>query len=246
MPRAFVQNIANRIEPSGGTPITAAPFTFGGWITADSSMSANGVFLAISDTASNDDFWELFVNNAGGVLSFAVRPQPTIEFSGTTDLTSSGGVTYHHCLGVERSATNRELYVDGTSENTNTTSRTPSGIDSLSIGFLFTNGDSDPFFGDAAHMALWDTDLNDDEISALASGFSPMLIRPANLVSYWPLWGNDGPEPEVIEGRNGVIIGTVNKSDADFGLFMPQPHQIVMPPRQTFVRGTVFDGPIFR
>lgn len=41
--------------------------------------------------------------------------------------------------------------------------------------------------GRVAEVGIWDVALDDDEIAALASGFSPLFIRPQSLVYYAPL-----------------------------------------------------------
>jgi hypothetical protein len=34
---------------------------------------------------------------------------------------------------------------------------------------------------------MWNTTLSSGDISALADGFSPLLVQPNNIVSYYPL-----------------------------------------------------------
>ena len=43
--------------------------------------------------------------------------------------------------------------------------------------------------GGIAEVAIWNIQLTTNQISALAAGFSPLLIRPDKLVGYWPLGG---------------------------------------------------------
>ncbi|HUT30310.1 MAG TPA: hypothetical protein VMX13_11005 [Sedimentisphaerales bacterium] len=38
-----------------------------------------------------------------------------------------------------------------------------------------------------AEVAIWNTDLDDADAALLAKGASPLFVRPANLVRYWPL-----------------------------------------------------------
>ena len=51
-----------------------------------------------------------------------------------------------------------------------------------------------------AALLGWDAALTDDEVAALAAGHSPLLIRPASLVAYWPLGGLSGDHDRDIVG----------------------------------------------
>jgi hypothetical protein len=43
--------------------------------------------------------------------------------------------------------------------------------------------------GDVAEVAVWNVQLTNDEIAALAAGTHPLRIRPRSIVKYYPLWG---------------------------------------------------------
>lgn len=45
--------------------------------------------------------------------------------------------------------------------------------------------------GRIAEVATWSTILADDEVSMLAKGLSPLVIRPDELTAYWPLVQDD-------------------------------------------------------
>ena len=80
---------------------------------------------------------------------------------------------------------------------------------SLTIG-----NPSFPFDGYTAEAALWDVGLSDDEMAALAKGFSPLLVRPESLRSYWPILGAGAPEPNLVDsGANLTVTGSVPKAD---------------------------------
>lgn len=60
-----------------------------------------------------------------------------------------------------------------------------------------------------AHFAYWNgTTLNTSQILALASGVSPLAIRPDSLVSYLPLDGVNNPEEDIVAGISGTVTGT--------------------------------------
>lgn len=46
--------------------------------------------------------------------------------------------------------------------------------------------------GTAAEAAIWNAQLSEGELIALTNGYSPLEIRPASLVAYYPLGGHYG------------------------------------------------------
>ena len=46
----------------------------------------------------------------------------------------------------------------------------------------------------------------------LADGFSPLLVRPASLLSYVPIIGTDSPEIDLVDSSTWTINGTLTKT----------------------------------
>jgi hypothetical protein len=61
------------------------------------------------------------------------------------------------------------------------------------------------FHGDLAELAAWDAVLTQNEISELASGVSPLSVRPGSLKNYVPLVR--GVE-DVVYGSHSSTTGT--------------------------------------
>ena len=119
-------------------------------------------------------------------LGFGVYNTGWMFSEHTTDLSVD---TWYHACAVERSATSHQVYLDGNAGPENTTSKVPANIDALDIGVQFySSSDHDEEFnGQLAEVGIWDVDLDDGEIAALAAGYAPSMIRPQNLVWYLPL-----------------------------------------------------------
>jgi hypothetical protein len=66
--------------------------------------------------------------------------------------------------------------------------------------------------GQIAEAAVWNVALSAAEIASLSKGFSPLLIRPASLVAYWPLIGRHDPEIDPV-GRFDMTL-TANPTTA--------------------------------
>lgn len=164
------------------------PLTLAAWIYSD-------------DVASGDDQSIIFVGDkdvsgAHFMLRYdATDPGDFIlarhRASGPQGNATAGTVTvntWHHAAAVFASDTSRTAYFNGSpgsEETTNVTGAiTP---DRISIGRA---GDSSPgnhFSGRIAETAVWDAALTAPEIASLSKGFSPLFIRPQNLVFYAPL-----------------------------------------------------------
>jgi hypothetical protein len=70
----------------------------------------------------------------------------------------------------------------------------------LGTGSGGTYNPDQPFNGRLAEVAVWDVALNADEITALARGYRPSLIRPDKLLWYIPL------VREIQDVRSGLTI----------------------------------------
>lgn len=58
-------------------------------------------------------------------------------------------------------------------------------IDRLTLGMA--DNPQRFFTGYMAHVAIWNALLSDADSASLGRGVSPLSVRPANLVAYWPL-----------------------------------------------------------
>jgi len=84
-----------------------------------------------------------------------------------------------------------------------------SGADSAKIGSGPNN--SQEFNGQLAHFAVWSVELSAEEHLAMAHGVLPFAIRHDNLEIYWPVWGNQDPEPD---WSSTQAVGTINNDPA--------------------------------
>ena len=77
--------------------------------------------------------------------------------------------------------------------------------------------------GRIAEVALWDVALSAAEVAALASGVTPLHMRPGNLVAYWPVWGLHSPEIDLTSnGNNMTVTGPVKAGHAPVTLYTPK------------------------
>jgi hypothetical protein len=173
--------------------ITTEPLSISAWVYTTASQSvANIAGLWTSGSAWNRNVFRL------AVLNDAVNANTgsATGAAGAQTSTTMGTDTWHHACGVWTSATSRASYLDGGGKGTNTNSHTPTGIDRTSIG----TGDGSTSTsawnatGFIAEVAYWNAALTDAEVLVLSRGFSPLFVRPASLVAYYPLIGRSSPE----------------------------------------------------
>ncbi len=120
----------------------------------------------------------------------AVQRGPTaFRFAGVTPVSVD---TWHHAGGTYTSDSDRDGYLDGSTTNNAEAAGAMTGIDRVIVGAAAKNSAADNFHsGGVAECALWNVVLTDAEMNVLAAGFSPLFVRPQNLLGYWPLIRSD-------------------------------------------------------
>jgi hypothetical protein len=90
---------------------------------------------------------------------------------------------WHHVVMVQRSKTDRELFVDGVSNGTNTQDPGTISHNTASIGLLRTTWTADPFKGVIDDVRIYDSALSSGEITSL--GATPPTDCAAGPVAHW-------------------------------------------------------------
>jgi hypothetical protein len=95
--------------------------------------------------------------------------------------------TWQHLAAVFVGQYERYAYWNGTVSPINTTGLVPANISRLLIGTQLLGTVESQHVGRIAEVGIWNAALNGTEISSLAAGVSPELVRPKSLVFYAPL-----------------------------------------------------------
>lgn len=162
--------------------VTGVPLTMACWFNSDST-TVNQVLMALTNATGAQ---RIFLEANGTLVGDPIRARVLNE-SATTS-TGYSANTWHHAAGVFASTTSRRAYLDGVSSTEGTTTASPTGINTTSIGYLLFSSARSVFMdGRIAEAAIWNVALEASEIAALAKGFKPSLIRPSNLRFYAPL-----------------------------------------------------------
>jgi len=176
---------------TGGSPVSTYPFTFSCWFNP-ATAHAGGLMSCANGTSNNAHM--LYLKSNSHLSMFSINGGTSAESESTATYSTSA---WNHAAGVVASATSRTSYLNGTASTTNTTSVTPGTLTRACIGAYYTNGAPVAGFyqnGLLAEVGYWDVALTQEEITSLSQGVSPLLIRPANLVGYYPLFARASPE----------------------------------------------------
>lgn len=187
---------------------TTTPMTFACWAKWN-TLGTNTMLMSIGDNAATTALLNRFRlnKNASDIL------QATAANTTTSGNSASGTIaatnTWYHCAAVFTSSTSRVGYLDGVVGTANTTSITPGSLDDTTIGAsTFTGGSIGTYMdGQIAEAGIWSVALTADEITSLAKGMSPSMIRPASLIAYWPLTSRSNPEIELHNNYDMTVNG---------------------------------------
>jgi hypothetical protein len=139
---------------------------------------------------------------------------------------------------VFASTTSRTSYLNGTASTTNTTSNNPSAS-TFDVTDIANNqaasARANYFNGLIAEAGIWSVALTLAEIQSLAKGVSPLMIRPASLIAYWPLIGQTSPEID-LRGRYEMTVSGAVAGDHP-RVYMPT--QPFSPRKVTLAASTV-------
>jgi len=182
-------NGSSQYISGGSVPTTTLPITTACWFKA-ANVTASGSLVSLSTNAGTARYT---MSVRGDIVGDPLRAA-AVNSGGTagqasTSTSYTAGV-WHHALAIYSSSTSRTIYLNGAGSGTNTTSITVgTGINRTLTGAQILTTVQDFFNGSIAEVGIWGVALDAGEISALASGFSPRLIRPASLLYYAPLVG---------------------------------------------------------
>ena len=217
MARSFLKTSSEYLSVANAV-VTATPLTMAGWFYLDTSDHHD--LMNITETGANNEGFRITARNTDDIVA-SVRDGGAQDSAVSTTTYSTS--TWHHFAGVYTSSTSRHVLLDGGGKGSETTSSTPTLLDTTSLGAY--NGASiiNPINGDLAEIGIWNAALTDSEVASLAAGYSPLFIRPGNLVAYWPLGGkvaNDS-DVDIVGGYDMTAYNTPTTADHPPGIIYP-------------------------
>lgn len=205
MARTFTNGNSTRLYNTSSAPVTAPPLTLACWFKPTGNVF--NALVSVGVSGSNDNRFTLNVQDIAGGQHVTAQARSTFNAIAASSNTWTSNVWQHACARFT-STTARYALLNGGGSGTDTNFVDPAGANSIYVGAnmgLNANG----FTGDICDVGVWNVALNDGEILALASGVSPLRIRPQSLVFYAPIFGDASPEPDYSGGgRNLTLNGS--------------------------------------
>jgi len=162
--------------------ITVHPFTLATWFYITNS-TAHRILLSLVDYDATNYAWL----QARSTNVLRIEEEGDYYAAATTVATFNDN-TWHHACGVCSTATNRTIYLDGGNNINNTNSATPATLSDTMVGAgAAASAILQPMDGYLAEAAIWNVALTADEVAILATGISPLAVRPGSIIFYVPL-----------------------------------------------------------
>jgi hypothetical protein len=208
MARTF-NGSSDKVVIMAGSIFTDYPYTMATWFnTTDTGAGVNGM-VGIYDNAVDTKLHALatYWDGAKRIVRATVRNVGQNSTPAGTVSVADGA--WHHAVLVSSASNSHTVYTDGGDKQTDATNVDFTDVhDNTCVGFMRRTSDSNYQDGDMAEVAIWDVALDDAEIASLAAGFSPLMVRPASLLSYLPFYGRTTHATDLIRGTDATVTGT--------------------------------------
>jgi hypothetical protein len=189
--------------------VTSEMFTIGAWIYP-LSLTADQYIGVLMKTGDLSDYHTLALAADDNVRA------TSSDGVGTTFATGPAVAVvnqWQYVAGVWETSALRRCWRNTAFGSDNTTSKTPSGLDKISIGLWDTLIPLYPYDGYLAWLTFWNDILPATDLLALSKGRHPWLVRPDALVHCWPFWGQHSPEIDLTGASSATITGTIPQVD---------------------------------
>jgi hypothetical protein len=199
MARSFSGNNANRLS-STTVPITTWPLTMACWANC-AAINTSYAFMSLWSSTTN--YIALGTNSTANAI---FQTNDNVGLVNATASTTFSADTWFHACGVYSTATSRTVHYNGGNSGNSVQNRNPTGLNNIFIG---SRNLQLPLNGRVAWATIWNVALTATEIFSLSRGVYPLLVRPNNIVAFYPLFGRGSTEPDLIARNDLVITGTV-------------------------------------
>jgi hypothetical protein len=206
--------------------INAFPASISAWIYPTSLPGSNPGIAGSFETSASIPNIRILLLSTNGAVEVEVDSQVPAQTTANVTLNK-----WNSAIGVFSALASRTAYLNGGNAATNSSS--PGGGDptglltGTAIGVVINNGHSNPFAGAIADVCFWNVALTPAEAKLIASPGAPgkfpcYMVRPQNIVAYYPLYGGTGNEPDYSgRGNTMLVTGVVPPAPAPPGSSAP-------------------------
>jgi len=194
----YFDSASSQYLQSTSVVVNPFPVSIAGWFNAD--LLTDDCVASLCTSGSNN-LVQVYVSGGNKLALYIESGGSSTNLVGATSL--STGTWYHFAAisdGVDHS-----IYLNGSSDASNSTVDLSFGasLNRTCIAHAVYSGSETNFFkGSIAEVGFYSGTLASGDVSALANRYSPLLVRPDILGSYYPLCSDDGDSDQV--GRNNL------------------------------------------
>lgn len=177
--------------------VSGAPLSFVAWFNSvDDAVS--DCLLAVTDYSDDRDFVMMYVAQATDKVYMQWTPQTNSHAAITTTTVTYG--SWQHACGVAAAQDDLRVYLNGGSKGTSAGPGAViwwANIDTTCIGARVYNGGANSVFahGGICQVAAYNCALTDTDAALFHHRrYSPLKVRPQNLVAYWALRHGDNAD----------------------------------------------------
>jgi hypothetical protein len=185
------------------------PVTVSAWVKFGDTGSGHIFNIGQAGTSNH----RLTLQVAGAVIQSILRDASNSRSASASGSPSTGVWTL--CTGTWTDDTTKACFRDGANKGTNAVAATPGTFDATRISGNLSTTPGIPLLSGTlvAHVGVWDIVLSDSEIAELTTK-APNLVRSDHLIEYWPLTGNQSPEPSSgSQATSLTVTGTSYSTD---------------------------------
>ena len=197
--------------------IATRPCTISLWAKNGDLGGASGEhYFNIGVSGSSDNRITLFCGNGTGLVAAGERDASASQAAIALTTYAVGG--WFNLTGVFTSDSSRACFVNGAAKATNSGVASPSAFNATRVSGNLVSTPGNPILsgGLVAYIGVWNIALADADVLKLYTQ-TPDLVQSANLIEYWPLIGNQSPEPSSgTQGTSLTVTGTTFSTDNPF------------------------------
>jgi hypothetical protein len=226
------------------TTIETTPISFVVWFKRGrTAFGTTEMLMQAGPTNLTSHLIAIGINPTTDTLFCRTRTTSTADATDTTNPVSDT-TNWHMALGVWDTPTSRTIVVDGNASVTDTVSRDPTtATDMFRLGATLESGFGAEFQGLMAYACVWNATLSPADAATLwngGAGCDPRTVKPASVVGFWDLTGNESPEVNDQTPGTGdlTLNGTTFSTDNPFTLSALPNFLLPMtiPPMRTMLR----------